>query len=253
MHKIFANTLFMGKQYISLPSCHSTNDIALQMAAEMLLYDGAVIHAFNQTNGRGQRGNKWQSEAGKNLTFTLMTKPKFLDSAAQFELNRIVSLAIADMLEAFLGDNKVSIKWPNDIYLGNKKVAGILIENTLIGRTIGKSIIGIGLNVNQKSELPQNATSMVISKGEKLDLLYVLDSLVGKLENYYLLLKSGNIDSIHEEYSHRLYQKGIVAKYSDEKGPFEGVLQGVALDGTLLIEAVNGQIKEYQFKEVQFL
>jgi BirA family biotin operon repressor/biotin-[acetyl-CoA-carboxylase] ligase len=243
----------MGKQYISLPSCHSTNDIALQMAGQKLLHDGAVIHAFEQTNGRGQRGNEWQSEAGKNLTFTVMTKPKFLDSAAQFELNRIVSLAIANMLETFLSEEKIGIKWPNDIYIGEEKIAGILIENTLIGRTIGKSILGIGLNVNQEKELPKNATSMIKSKGEEFDQLYVLDSLVGKLEYYYLLLKSGKIDSIHKEYSDRLYQKGVIAKYSDKTGSFEGVLQGVALDGTLLIQAVNGDLKEYQFKEVKFL
>jgi BirA family biotin operon repressor/biotin-[acetyl-CoA-carboxylase] ligase len=243
----------MGKQYVSLTSCHSTNDIALQMAGQNLLHDGAVIHAIEQIKGRGQRGNEWRSEAGKNLTFSILTIPKFLRPASQFELNRIVSLSLLHTLDSFLSVDELRIKWPNDIYIGEKKIAGILIENTLSSNSITKSIIGIGLNVNQQDNLLENATSMIESGGQIFNLTDVLDKIVSNLEFYYLLLKRGNLAEIHVEYDRSLYRKDIEAPYNDRLGDFKGRLQAVEVDGTLVIKDVEEKMRRYQFKEVKFL
>lgn len=223
------------------------------MAAENLLYDGAVIHSVEQTKGRGQRGNQWITKAGKNLTFTVFAKPNFLSAGQQFELNRIVSISIAEILEELLFINEVSIKWPNDIYIGDEKIAGILIENTLSGAAINKSIIGIGLNVNQNEGFPSRATSMAMCSGKVFDILYVLEQLVSRLEKYYFLLKSNKTTEIYKNYAKRLYKKGISADYKDKEGTFKGIIQDVDKDGTLLIYDVQGYSKKYQFKEVQFL
>ena len=141
--------------------------------------EGRVIMTTNQTGGVGQQGNVWESEAGKNLTFSLLLKPTFLPIASRFMLTKAISIAILDFLKQELPDQEVYIKWPNDIYFKNKKIAGILIKNEIKGMMMGTSIIGIGLNVNQESfdeNLP-NPISMKMITGKDYDLEFILNEI----------------------------------------------------------------------------
>ena len=253
MHKIFANTLFVGKQLIYLPSCHSTNDSMALMSAKNQLHEGAVIITKNQTRGKGQRGNTWDSPAGQNLTFSVFLKPQFLKAVQQFELNRMVSLALYDVIKMISADAKVFVKWPNDIILNRKKVAGILIENSINQSGISESIIGIGFNVNQKEDMLPAATSLAKQFERDYDLEEILLKVVQRLEHYYLILRSGDFRFIHEAYESKLYLKDKVAYYEDAVGKFNGIIRRVYPDGVLEIENEDEILKKYQFKEVRLL
>lgn len=253
MHKIFANTLFMGKQIVSLPSCHSTNDLMAQMSAKKQLYEGAIIITKHQTKGKGQRGNQWTSPEGQNLTFSVYLKPSFLKPSQQFELNRMVSLALLDVIKTLGNESKVFVKWPNDLILNKKKVAGILIENSIHQAGITESIIGIGLNVNQVENLLPTATSLAQQFEQQFDLDKILLEIAQRLEHYYLILRGGDFRFIHELYESKLYLKDKVAYYEDRTGKFNGIIRKVYPDGVLEIEDENGIFKKYQFKEVRLL
>ncbi len=253
MHKIFANTLFIGKQFISLPSCHSTNDLMAQMSAKNQLYEGAIIITKHQTKGKGQRGNQWYSPDGENLTFSVFFKPHFLKAAQQFELNRMVSLSLLDVVKNISEEGKVFVKWPNDLILNKKKVAGILIENSINQNGISESIVGIGLNVNQISGLLPTATSMAKQFNETFDLDKILLDVIQRLEHYYLILRGGDFRLIHELYQSKLYLKDKVAFYEDAIGKFNGIIRNVHPDGVLEIEDESGIFKKYHFKEVRLL
>ena len=144
MHKDPIDSLFPGANQIRLPSCHSTNDVASDLLAEGNIAEGTVIITDHQTKGKGQRGNSWESEPGKNLTCSLILKPKFLPVQKQFELTVVSSLAIVHTLRD-LGLPNAQVKWPNDIYYGNAKIAGILIENTVRANHLEYAVVGIGL------------------------------------------------------------------------------------------------------------
>ncbi|MGM0579322.1 MAG: biotin--[acetyl-CoA-carboxylase] ligase [Bacteroidota bacterium] len=243
----------MGKQVVSLPSCHSTNDLMAQMSAKGQLYEGAIIITKHQTKGKGQRGNKWSSPAGKNLTFSLFLKPHFLQASQQFELNRMVSLALLDVVISLSSEAKVFVKWPNDLMLIRKKVAGILIENSISKSGIAESIIGIGLNVNQTEDLLPTATSLANQFEQEFNLEKILLEIVQRLEHYYFILRSGDFRFIHELYESKLYLKDKVAYYEDAIGKFNGIIRKVHPDGVLEIEDESGIHRKYQFKEVRLL
>src|SRR5690554_4031443 len=159
MHKILANTMFLGKDILYLPVCHSTNDVAKDKLKEKEAAEGSIIITDQQTNGRGQRGNQWHSEPGMNLTFSLILSPKFLDPSELFGLNMAVALGIREALAQYISG--VMVKWPNDIVHKEKgKLGGILIENSLKGQKIESSIVGVGLNINQVEFPLSQATSL---------------------------------------------------------------------------------------------
>jgi BirA family biotin operon repressor/biotin-[acetyl-CoA-carboxylase] ligase len=252
VHKIFANTLFIGKQYVSLPSCHSTNDMLMQMADEKLVFEGTVLKADAQTRGKGQRGNTWLSEPSKNLTCSILLKPKFLKPQQQFDLNRIISLGILEALQKYLPHETIEVKWPNDIYVNRQKIAGILIENTLSSQAITQSIVGIGLNVNQFDQLPDGATSVLKASGLVFEIEEILEEIIHQIEKYYLMLKSGERLIVDQSYIDHLFQFQQMANYEDADGAFRGTIKGVSKDGLLLIAKSTGKECSYQFKEVTF-
>lgn len=224
----------------------------LQMAGDGLLYEGALLQADAQTNGKGQRGNSWESEPLKNLTFSVLLKPSFLTPQQQFELNRVSSLAIMEAISPYLPHEEVTIKWPNDIYVNKLKLGGVLIENSLSKQAITQSIVGIGLNINQLLNLPKNATSIIASTGEVNELDQVLVNIAKQLERYYLQLKRGDNSTIHANYMQHLYLHQQEAKFEDSEGLFRGTITGVTAEGLLEIQKNTGKIKQYQFKEVVF-
>jgi len=224
----------------------------VQMAEENLVHEGTIISAEAQTKGKGQRGNTWLSEPGKNLTFSILLKPTFLDIQQQFDLNRIISLSILEILQHYLPHETIHVKWPNDIYVNDSKIAGILIENTLNRKSISQSIVGIGLNVNQFEALPEGSTSIIKASGLVNDLELLLADLARQIEKYYLQLKKGQREDLYEKYLNHLFQFNLWAYYEDAKGEFRGKIKGVSKDGMLQIEKHSGEVCSYQFKEVTF-
>lgn len=209
--------------------------------------------AESQYAGRGQQQNRWHSEPGKNLTISLLLKPSFLSISLQFDLTRVVSLGIINALGPFLGE-KLKIKWPNDIYYGDKKLGGILIENTLQGSQIKNSIIGIGLNINQ-DVFPMEVASAVSMKQilhRDYDLEFILSEICKNIEAVYLSLRSGRYDAVRNEYMERLYRLNEEKYYRSGVSIFEGMITGVTCEGLLLVNA-EGIEKKYNLKEIEFL
>jgi len=224
----------------------------LKMADDQLLFEGAVLQTDHQTHGKGQRGNKWYSAPDQNLTFSVLLKPVFLAPKNQFELNRIASLAIFSALREFFNDDELKIKWPNDIYVNQLKIGGILIENSLVNQSITRSIIGIGLNINQLKMLPKGATSLINENRRVYEKEEILVTILQHLEKFYFRLKEGQHEIINEQYLKQLYRLNYLAAYEDQQGAFLGTILGVDKSGLLEVQKQNGALVTYQFKEVVF-
>ncbi len=232
--------------YKSLPSTNSE-------AAKPGYRHGDAIIAREQTAGRGQRGNKWSSKAGENLTFSLVWEPTFLDAKRQFLLSEAVALALVDVLGRYGVRSK--IKWTNDIYVGNKKICGILIEHNLgTDGKLARTIVGIGLNVNQRQfeEWVPNPTSVALVTGGQVDINALFQDLYDALERRYEMLEKSP-EELEKEYDALLYRKGELHTYRLPSGKkFQGVIMGVKSTGELLVES-EGMVVPYLFKEIEFV
>ena len=209
-----------------------------------------VVVADYQTAGKGCGTNSWESERGKNLTFSMLIHPTDIPASQQFRITEVVSVALCEVLERYLLTvPEPSIKWPNDIYMGDKKICGVLIENRLQGNVIVDSIIGIGLNVNQTefvSDAP-NPVSLRQLLGREIDREALLHDFLETLETV------SSSETTYSAYRNKLFRMGKQAVFSDETGRFEGTIQDVETDGRLLIKDLSGQARRYAFKEVQFV
>lgn len=228
----------------------STNDEACGLHYKQ----GDIIVAESQTAGRGQRGHTWESGKGQNLTLSAILEPTFLPPTEQFLLSEVIALAVADTLASY--SIKTKIKWTNDIYVGDKKIAGILIEHKLQGNAIGRTIAGIGLNVNQtqfSADLP-NPTSMATEQGIEFDRDEVLERLQGCIIRRYGQLQSGERATLQSDYHTMLYRLNEKHRYALPDGTtFCGTIRGVESTGALKVEDENGKIGCYLFKEIEFL
>ena len=213
-----------------------------------------VVVADYQTAGKGCGTNSWESERGKTLTFSMLIHPTDIPASQQFRITEVVSVALCEVLERYLLTvpelaEGLSIKWPNDIYMGDKKICGVLIENRLQGNVILDSIIGIGLNVNQTefvSDAP-NPVSLRQLLGREIDREALLHDFLETLETV------SSSETTYSAYRNKLFRMGKQAVFSDETGRFEGTIQDVETDGRLLIMDLSGQARRYAFKEVQFV
>jgi BirA family biotin operon repressor/biotin-[acetyl-CoA-carboxylase] ligase len=251
LYKILANTLFTGQRLVFVPECHSTNSLASELASKTNLPEGTVVITSHQTAGRGQRGNTWETSAGMNLTFSVLMKPVFLSVKNQFSLTLMTSLAIADFLKA-QAIEAVTIKWPNDILVGKKKICGILIENSVQKEFIQQSIIGIGLNINQAEFTVSTATSMANATGKNFDLNQLLNTLLENLEQRYLQLRAGKLPALKNEYLDTLFGRGELRTFLSQGKKIEGIIEDVNENGELLVSVDSKQFK-YSLKEITFL
>lgn len=210
--------------------------------------------AVDQHDGRGQKGTVWQSEPGKNLTFSLLLTPTFLDPKQQFALTVSISLAIAQWVES-LTQTTATIKWPNDIYIGDRKIGGILIENVLKGKTWKFAVVGIGINVNQ-TEFPPAIQKQTISVKQILhrdcQVSELLPDLCKYIEQEYIALKSGSLEALYASYTQRLYRLGELRPYLIDGINVEGVTRGVTETGRLQID-FNGYLTDFDIKEIAFV
>lgn len=245
-------TLFIGQNFILLDTVDSTNNYTLGLLKRAKIIEGTVIMAREQTLGRGQMGNLWESEASKNLTISLILYPSFLKPENYFSLNKCVSLAIYDFLKEELGDN-VKIKWPNDIYYLDNKIGGILIENSLNYNSISSSIIGVGININQ-IEFSTNANISSLKKITKknYNLYNGLESLCLFLEQRYLQLKK-NSHSLNYEYLKALYRYGEFHSYSIKGEKSINKIVDITFEGKLLLEDEKHNQRSFSLKEISFI
>lgn len=202
-----------------------------------------------QTSGRGQFGNSWDSEAGKNLLFSVYLRPSALPASASFFLNMSVCLALADALNEF--HPGFVVKWPNDILFDSKKLCGVLIENSIKGNYIQSSIIGVGLNLNQQEFAQPAATSLRLITGREQKLKHVLDKIMLHLEQRYLQV-TGNPARLKEDYLQSLYGVHLPVKVAYQGREVEARILDVKKDGELLLQA-EGRHLNFRFKEVEFL
>jgi BirA family biotin operon repressor/biotin-[acetyl-CoA-carboxylase] ligase len=249
------STLFVGQNLIKLPKVDSTNTYLKMMASKSEpLAEGTVIMAEDQYAGRGQQDMVWVSEPKKNLTFSVLLKPSFLQINEQFNLNMLVCVAIKDALKEFL-KTQVVIKWPNDIYYKNQKLGGILIENLLSGTAYKSAIIGIGLNVNQQKfdgQLHNRATSLREILQADVNLIQLLAEICSHIESSYLRLKAGNYKNLKQAYLSNLLNFNENAWYKQGDQLFEGKITDVT-DAGLLVISTDGIEYVYNFKEIQFI
>ncbi len=251
MHKLFYNTVFIGKKAFHLPTCHSTNELAAVMISNNKAVDGTVIYSDKQLHGKGQRGNSWESEQSKNLLFSIILKADFIDPSDNFFLTQISSLAIYDFLTEYVKTG-LKIKWPNDIVYSNKKIAGILIENFIQKDKIEWTILGIGVNINQiRFETPE-AISLSDICGQQFDREELLTLLLQRLEKRYIDLKNGKIDEIRKNYLKNMFWKDEIHVYQSEEGYFNGKILGVNQSGKLHVEMETGT-RYFNFKELKFI
>lgn len=243
---------------IHLPKVSSTNDYAVERITNHELVEGDIILTDCQELGKGQGNNGWESECGSNLTFSLILEPKFITPSNQFVITQIISLAICELIETTLGgmsDADVKIKWPNDIYIDKDKVTGILIQNFIVGECISYSIVGIGINVNQKKFMSdaKNPISLIHHIKDEMVLEEVLDKLLFHINQYYENLKKDlNFHELKSNYLKRLYKIGTWSVYRDNLGEFEGKIVDVDEFGRLEIITRSGNTRIYMFKEVEF-
>jgi BirA family transcriptional regulator, biotin operon repressor / biotin---[acetyl-CoA-carboxylase] ligase len=248
------NTLFVGKVYMRFDEITSTNDYAKEILSKSKPAEGLVIRADSQSDGHGQFGSTWNSNKGENLLLSVILYPSFLGLSSHFLLSICVALSVRDTISTLLPIYKVSIKWPNDIYVENKKVAGVLIQNSVIGSQLQSSIIGIGLNINQinfPAGLP-NAGSLASITGSLLDIDSIEEVLFQNLEFRYLQLKKANEHSnLLKTYHSHLFRILEVSEFLDVDGTtFWGIIQGVTEEGMLRV-ATNGQELLFDVKDVK--
>ena len=235
----------------------STNSAAFRQYEKYA--DFAVFAAEFQTKGRGQRGAGWESALGMNLTFSIIMKGSNLSPSKQFVISQIVTIGIKRYLHQ-LGV-EASVKWPNDIYVGDKKICGILIEHHLMGDTLSGSIAGIGLNINQEiflSDAP-NPISLYNITGKKLDIKEELKSLTSVIYSLYHSITEGdvanNITELEKEYHKSLYRLEEFHRYREmsDGESFEAKIIGIDSSACLLLERRDGSCKRYHFKEIKYL
>lgn len=243
--------ILLGNRIIELEETPSTNTHLQSIANNEDSFEGLVVITKSQTQGKGQRGNVWQTEQGKNLTFSLLLKPH-IKIDEQFLLSQLVALGVSDFLKT-LTSLKVQVKWPNDIFLNGKKVAGILIENTLTSQLIRNSIVGIGLNVNQEQfdNLPF-ATSLKRELNTTFDLKHLLANLLKCIEIRYLQLKAGKTEQLQQQYLANLLGFNKPLQYKIAEQTVTGVIKGVNKNGKLQVE-INLQLHEFDLKEISLV
>lgn len=241
----------IGSQILYYEKVSSTNEVAEKILSERRINEGTVIYAGEQTKGKGQKGNTWVSEVGKNLTLSMILHPVFLPAEFQFAISQVLSLSIAGMLDNYTGS--ISIKWPNDIYYKDDKIAGILIENSVEGNTLQYSIAGAGININQAyfpRELPE-AVSLRMIKGKDHDIKTLLKELCNICDRWYNILREGDLAYINDQYHKRLYRYNTLTTFRTASGSIRGRIRGVDSHGMLLIKTTSGTSLKFSFKEVE--
>ncbi|WP_338762514.1 biotin--[acetyl-CoA-carboxylase] ligase [Bernardetia sp. ABR2-2B] len=280
-YKIHTKGLFIGKNQIYLPSCQSTNESLASHSTEQKnktskVFEGTLLWTNNQRQGKGQRGNSWQSQENKNLTFSVLLNPTFLSPKESFWITIAISLGVRDALEEVLKTDyseiasELKIKWTNDIFINHKmndeykdqKIGGILIENQISSQKINQSIIGIGININQifernnsENNINHRAISLKELTGKNWEKEEVLTEILFFIEKRYLQLRAGKKDSLRADYLSYLFRYQEWHYYQDKlkNKKITGQILGINPEGKLALEVAGGKISYFENKEIEFL
>lgn len=246
-------TTFYPYPIIQIEETDSTNNYLKSLSDKEEVEEYTVVTSQFQNAGKGQRGNSWESDKGKNLLFSILLRPSFLRVRDQFILSQIISLSVKAELDNYV--TNISIKWPNDIYWKQKKICGILIENTIQGDHIEKSIIGVGINVNQETFISNapNPVSLRQITNEEYDYNILLKGILNRLISYYNEIKTHGCISIKSHYKDSLFRKEGFFRYRDKDEEFTAQILDIDSTGTLFLEDKNGRLRKYLFKEVSFI
>lgn len=253
--QIPTQALFIGQKVIWLPQCQSTNAEAMSLLKAGDVTEGLLVGTDEQLAGRGQRGNTWQSEPGHNLTVSIILKPTFLAVSQQFQLSMAVALGVRATVAHFTGHQAV-VKWPNDVYVGKRKIAGILLESQVSNNKLAAVVAGIGLNVNQLEGMPPQAGSLMMLTGQVFDLREVLAILCQRIEQYYLILRqAGGGDKVKTHYMNHLmgfeelrnYRVTLTGEH------FMARITDVLTNGKLVMHDQDGNRRLYDLKEVDWI
>lgn len=239
---------------IKLNATNSTNSYLRALSIEENVEDYTTVVAKHQTNGRGQMGSVWSSETSKNLTFSVFKDVSKMYIEHPFYISTATALAILKTLQG-LNIPKLSVKWPNDILSENKKICGILIENVIKQNNLYASIIGIGLNVNQKSfeNLPK-ASSLITITGTVFNLDEILNSILSNLKAHFIELEKGNLSFLKDTYETYLFRKNKPSTFKNAEGfVFSGFIKAVSVSGNLLVLLEDDIVKEYDLKDISLL
>lgn len=240
-------------EIIHIRETNSTNNYLKELLQTQNVDEGTVVWADFQSAGKGQRGNGWESEAEKNILFSIVLFPSFVKAGEQFILSQIVSLAVANCLQEYT--EGISIKWPNDIYWNEKKICGILLENTILEDNIGYSVAGIGININQeiyRSDVP-NPVSLKQITNRDYNLEEILKTVVDNINVYYQQIKIGKTDSLIKQYKESLFRKDGYHLYNDGISNFLARIQDVDSSGILILKTKEGEERHFTFKEVKYI
>lgn len=245
----------IGYPLIRLGEVDSTNDWLQEATSKSAPPEGLTVLADSQRAGKGQFGSSWHDMPGLNLLFSVWLTPRFLPPAEQFDLARVGALALYRVLSPHFPD--LRIKWPNDLLLGERKVAGMLIQNSLQGERMRSCILGIGLNVNQvrfPDTLP-GAGSLALASGRTWDREALLADILAALDRLYRELRQGRREALRREYHHALYRLDIPARYGLPDGnTFTGILRGVNPEGLLEVEVPpDPGLQTFSLKGISFL
>jgi BirA family biotin operon repressor/biotin-[acetyl-CoA-carboxylase] ligase len=246
---------FFPLSIIELEKATSTNEYAINLLNSQDIPEGTVIRALEQYAGKGQGNKTWESEPGKNLTFTLILHPVFLPPEKQFFLNEAVALGILDFTGLFISKEKKSLKWPNDIYAGNRKLGGILINNIISGMIFETSIVGIGLNINQ-TEFPPlipNPVSIKLLINNDIELRSALIRLCQSVELRYRQLHNAGFKDLQDDYHKNLLGYDSWRNYLTGDQVMVGKITGVTETGRLLVQNRESQILEFDHHQIEFL
>jgi BirA family transcriptional regulator, biotin operon repressor / biotin---[acetyl-CoA-carboxylase] ligase len=247
-------TLFTGKNAFWLEETTSTNLSLYEMLSMNRLPEGSAVLAQYQTKGKGQFGTQWESERGKNILASYVFYPGFLEPRDLFLLNKTIALGVYDYVKSVVKKN-VTVKWPNDIYVGDKKIAGILIENSITFSDINYSIAGIGLNVNQTAFgaflVPATSFKLITKKSTELEKCF--HALSTYLETRYLMLKEKKVEEINSDYKEAMYRFGKLFPFRRGKATFRARIVDVMGDGKLVLRHENGKWESFRFKEIAFV
>jgi BirA family biotin operon repressor/biotin-[acetyl-CoA-carboxylase] ligase len=244
------NTLFTGQNRINLKTVDSTNNFAAKLTELPDWANGTVIVADFQSGGRGQRGRKWQSEPGQNLTCSFIFRLPFLSLDSLYQWNQAVALATCSALEK-MGVDDLRIKWPNDLFQNGRKIAGILIENSAQGKSIHHSIVGIGINVNQTQFDELQASSVALATNSPGDLEKLIQTLCEELEKQYLMLRSGQTGSL-QHYHERLFALNTWRDFEIDGKTHRAKLKQINQQGLGLFEFEDGEEKWFGHAEVKW-
>ncbi len=235
---------------IEIEETASTNTLLRQMPDAP---HATVLSAKRQSAGRGQRGNTWEAEPGANLTFSILVRPQSIPPAKQMAISRAVALAIVRWLDRYLPDGtEASVKWPNDIYVGDSKICGILIEHVLTSGRIERTVIGAGININQKefrSDAP-NPVSLTQLTGQTYPLDVMLREVAADIINLVEAEDRAGGNLTQADYMARLWRRKGLHPYRDTTGEFMASIADVAPDGTLTLRLSDSTLRTYAFKEV---